>query len=145
MATQDLEIGPGCVIPAAELNERASRAGGPGGQHVNKTSSRVTLRWNVWRTEALDEKRRAQLIERLGSRLTREGDLIVHAQGERSQFRNRAMARERLADQVAACLRWPRPRRATRPTRASGERRLQAKRKRSDVKKGRRLRDSDLD
>ncbi|MDG2048612.1 MAG: alternative ribosome rescue aminoacyl-tRNA hydrolase ArfB [Myxococcota bacterium] len=142
---QDLEIGPGCVIPAAELTERASRAGGPGGQHVNKTASRVTLRWNVFRTQALGETRRVWLVDRLGARLTRDGDLIVHAQGDRSQYRNRLIARERLADLVAEALRLPRQRRPTRPTRGSRERRLVSKRKRSDVKKGRRPQDPHSD
>jgi len=142
---EDLEVGPGCVIPAAELTERASRAGGPGGQHVNKTASRVSLRWNVLRTQAVDETRRLWLLERLAARLTRDGDLIVHAQGDRSQYRNRILARERLAELVAEALRLPRHRRPTRPTRASRERRLVSKRKRADVKKGRRPQDPHSD
>ena len=142
---EDLEVGPGCVIPAAELTERASRAGGPGGQHVNKTASRVSLRWNVRRTQAVDETRRLWLLERLAARLTRDGDLIVHAQGDRSQYRNRILARERLAELVAEALRLPRQRRPTRPTRGSRERRLVSKRKRADVKKGRRPQDPHSD
>jgi len=134
---KDLEIRPGLVIPAAELQEAASRSGGPGGQHVNKTSTRVTLRWNALSSESLNETQRRRLQRRLESRLTRSGDLLVHARQQRSRARNRELARERLAELVREGLAAPRKRVATRATRASRQRRLDAKRKRGALKRGR--------
>lgn len=126
------------MIPGSELREQASRAGGPGGQHVNKTSTRVTLRWNAAESSALSAAQRARLLERLGSRLTREGEVVVHASDERSRTRNRALARERLAELVRRALAVRRPRRATRPTAGSRERRLAAKQRRASLKRVRR-------
>lgn len=138
MAAEDLEVGHGLVIPASELRETASRSSGPGGQHVNKASTRVSLRWSVTRSEALGPARRARLIARLGARLTRSGDLVVHADGARSRARNRDAARERLAELVADALRVPRARRPSRPSRGARESRMQSKKHRADTKRGRR-------
>jgi len=138
MAAEDLEISHGLVIPANELRETASRSSGPGGQHVNKASTRVSLRWSVIRSEALGSARQARLIARLGARLTRSGDLVVHADGARSRARNRESARERLAELVADALRVPRARRPSRPTRGARENRMQTKKRRADVKRDRR-------
>jgi ribosome-associated protein len=137
MAVDDLEIGGGIVIPANELRESASRSSGPGGQHVNKTSTRVSLRWSVSGSEALGPAQRARLIDRLGARLTRAGDLVVHAEGSRSRTRNREAARERLAELVADLLRVPRVRRPSRPSRGAREDRMRSKKRRADVKRGR--------
>ena len=134
---EPLEVRPGLQIPEAELSEQASRAGGPGGQKVNKTSSRVTLRWSVANSAALSERQRARLIARLGPRLTRDGELVLHAQRSRSQAGNRELARARLVELVRAALVERAPRRATRPTRASRERKLEAKRRRSARKRER--------
>jgi len=125
------------VIPGDELRERASRSGGPGGQNVNKTSSKVSLRWDVAGSRVLGPAWRRRLHERLGSRLTRTGALVVHAEESRSQARNRERARERMAELVREALRPVRPRVPTRPTRASRERKLTAKRHRSRVKRQR--------
>ena len=133
----DLEVRRDLVIPADELRETASRASGPGGQHVNKTSTRVTLRWNVASSGCYGEVRRARLLDRLGTRLTRTGDLIVHAGRMRSRTRNRELARERLAELVRDALRVRPARRKTKPTRASRERSLTAKQHRSKLKKQR--------
>jgi ribosome-associated protein len=138
MAADALEIGNGIVIPANELDESASRSRGPGGQHVNKTSTRVSLRWSVVRSAALGPMQRSRLIAHLGPRLTRAGDLVVHADGARSRARNREAARERLAELVADALRVPRARRPTRPSRGAREQRMQSKRRRADTKRGRR-------
>jgi ribosome-associated protein len=83
MPGQALEVRPGLRIPADEIHETASRSGGPGGQHVNKTETRVTLRWNVAESRALGEDHRRRLVTRLASRLTNRGHLVVHAQRER--------------------------------------------------------------
>ncbi len=134
----DLRVQPGLVIPAAELRESASRSGGPGGQHVNKTSTRVTLRWNLDDSDCVTAAQRTRLRRRLGSRLTQSGDVVVHARRHRSQARNRVLARERLAELLREALAPRRPRVPTRPTRASKERRLEAKRRRSTLKRLRR-------
>lgn len=132
---EDLPITGDVTIPGSELGFSASRAGGPGGQHVNKTSSRVTLRWDVSSTVALDDAQRARVVERLASRIGKDGILQVSAEGERSQHRNRQDARERLASLVEEALRVPKKRIPTRPTRASKKRRVEEKRRRGAVKK----------
>ena len=119
------------TIPEAELVETASRASGPGGQHVNKTSTRVTLRWNVRSTEALGPVRRARVEENLSSRVTRAGEILVHASRHRSRARNRDLARDRLAELLRGALSKKRVRKATRPTRSSREKTLALKKQRS--------------
>jgi len=126
------------VIPAAELEITASRAGGPGGQHVNKTSSRVTLRWNLEQSTALPPWLRARAMRRLRRRMTRDGALVVHVDDERSQHRNRDKARERLAELLREAIRPRKKRIATVVPRAVKERRLKDKRRRSDRKRQRR-------
>ena len=137
MRREPLEIGSQLRIPADELDEQASRASGPGGQKVNKTSSRVTLRWCVATSAALSERQRARLLERLRTRLTREGELVLHAQRSRSQARNREHARARLVELVRGALAERTPRRPTAPTRGSRERARATKRSRSATKRAR--------
>lgn len=134
----DLRIDERLVIPGDELHVRASRAGGPGGQHVNTTSSRVELRWDVRRSRALDGTQRARILERLAPRLTDDGVLVLHASEHRSQHRNREAARERLRDLVADALVVEAERRATRPSRGARRRRLDEKRARGETKRLRR-------
>jgi ribosome-associated protein len=124
-------------VPEDELTERFSRSSGPGGQGVNTTDSRVELRWDVAASPALTDAQRALLLQRLGHRLV-GGELVIVAAEYRSQHRNRAAARARLRALLAEALRPPAPpRRATKPSRAARERRLDAKRRRSEVKAGR--------
>lgn len=134
---ENLPVGRGVVIPGHELTVRTSRTSGPGGQGVNTTDSRVELRWDVAGSAALDDAQRARLRERLGPRLTVDGVLVLHAEEHRSQHRNRDAARARLRDLVSDALVPPRPRRPTRRTRASVERRLDAKRRRGERKRER--------
>ncbi len=138
MPTRDLEIRHSLTIPGGEISEAASRAGGPGGQHVNKTSTRVTLRWNVRDSATLSPAQRALLLERLGPRLTRSGSLVVHAAGTRSRGKNREAARERLAELVRDALRVSRRRVPTRPSKGARERRLTEKKQRGATKQQRR-------
>ena len=133
----DIEIGPHFVLPAEEVGEAASRASGPGGQHVNKTNTRVTLRWNVRESQAINPVQRARLLDKLRVRLTRDGDLIVHADRQRSRARNREDARRRLAQLVLEALAENEIRRRTHPSRASKLRIQKQKTVRSAVKRGR--------
>ncbi|GAB3737723.1 alternative ribosome rescue aminoacyl-tRNA hydrolase ArfB [Luteimonas pelagia] len=125
------------AIPDSELVERFVRASGPGGQNVNKVASAVELRFDVANSPSLPEPVRARLLARRDRRVTAEGVLVIAAQRFRTQDRNREDARERLAAFVAHGLVVPKARIATKPTRASRERRLDAKRARGQVKRGR--------
>lgn len=133
----DLPITDSVVIPGDELQVAVSRASGPGGQHVNTTESRVQLRWNVSASRVLNEIQRERVQSALASRLTRDGDLLVACDAERSQLQNREQARARLARLVREALRPPRIRRQTKPSRAARERRLQDKRRRAQRKRDR--------
>ncbi len=137
MGTAPLHITPTLTIPADELVERFVRASGAGGQNVNKVSTAVELRFDVAHSPSLPEPLRARLLARRDRRVTDDGVLVIDAQRFRTQDRNRDDARERLAAFIAAGLSVPKPRVATKPTRASKQRRLDAKRGRSDIKRGR--------
>ncbi|TVR05029.1 MAG: aminoacyl-tRNA hydrolase [Deltaproteobacteria bacterium] len=132
--SDDLAINDGLTIPGWELWVTTSRSSGAGGQHVNRTESRVTLHWNLLGSSVLDEGTKARLRQRLSSRLTADGVLQVSAEDERSQHRNRALARERLAEVVREGLKRRRRRVATKPTRGSERRRLKAKRLQGEKK-----------
>ena len=129
-----LAVNESLSIPRHELDVRVSRSSGAGGQHVNKTSSRVEIFWNVLTSRALDEEQRNRLREKLASRLTSDGNVRVVASDMRSQSRNRELAEERLAELVRRALIIPRKRRATKPTKASKEARLESKKRHSTKK-----------
>ncbi len=133
-----LEITPALSIPLGELEYRATRSGGPGGQHVNTSSTRIELWWDVLSSAALTEDQRGRLLTRLSNRLDGEGRLRVVASASRSQLRNREAATERLREVLAAALQVRKPRKATKPSRAAKAARLQAKRRRSALKRDRR-------
>ena len=143
MPADDLVIHPGLAIPEAEIVERFVRASGAGGQNVNKVSSAVELRFDIAGSPSLPEPLRARLLARRDRRLTDEGVLVIDAQRFRTQDRNRQDARERLAAFIAAGLAVPKRRIETKPTRASKQRRLQGKRERGEVKRGRTTRNWD--
>ena len=125
------------MIPAAELVERFSRSSGPGGQGVNTTDSRVELLFDPASSTALTDAQRERLATALAGRLV-GGRVAIVASEQRSQLRNRAAARERLTDLLRESLAPPPPaRRATRPTRGSQQRRIEGKKRRSQVKSGR--------
>jgi len=132
-----LRLGPDLFIPGDELQLDYSRSGGPGGQNVNKVESKVTLRYDVRRSRCLTEDQRLLLIEKLAGRLTKEGELVLHASTYRERPRNVTAARERLLEILTTALTPRTPRKETRPTRASRRRRVEGKRKRSEVKRGR--------
>jgi ribosome-associated protein len=125
-------------IPESELELSFSRSSGPGGQNVNKTSSKATLRWDVLHSPSLPEDVRERFARAYASRLTREGELVLHAQRHRDQARNAADAVEKLAEMLRAVARPRRARKPTRPGRGAVERRLTEKRHRSRAKRERR-------
>ena len=133
-----LELSPTLRLPLAELEFKASRSGGPGGQHVNTSSTRVELWWDVASSPALNDEQRRRLLERLAGRLDGSGRLRVVASGSRSQLRNREEAAERLRELVAAALVVPKARKRTRPSRAVKAARLTEKRRRAATKRERR-------
>ena len=135
MAIVALQCTPHIAIDEAELEETFIRASGPGGQNVNKLSTAVQLRFDVRRSGALPDAVAVRLMRLAGRRLTAEGVLVITAQRFRTQERNRADARERLAEMVAEAAVPPTPRRATRPTLASKKRRLETKAKRGATKR----------
>jgi len=123
-----MRVAPGVAIPLREVELRASRSSGPGGQHANVTASRVEAVFDVAGSPSLTEDQRRRAMSRVGPRLT------AVAQDARSQARNRELALERLRDRLTAALAVPRKRRATKPTPASRRRRVEAKRRRSQTK-----------
>ncbi|MGH2902068.1 MAG: alternative ribosome rescue aminoacyl-tRNA hydrolase ArfB [Solirubrobacteraceae bacterium] len=131
-AEKQLRVNRELTIPLAEIVLRTSRSSGPGGQHANVTASRVEASFDVLASGTLGESQRARLLARAGERV------VAVAQDERSQTRNRELALRRLAERLARALAVPRHRRPTRPTAASRERRLQAKRRATERKRARR-------
>jgi ribosome-associated protein len=133
--TNDLHIKNGIVIPAHELEFSTSRAGGPGGQHVNRTETKVTVRWNVKNTKTLNDEQKARVLQNLQTRLTTEGDLIVHNRTTRSQQQNKEFALMNLAQIVSKALFVPKKRMATRVPKAAKEKRFQEKKRHGEIKK----------
>ncbi|HXV05036.1 MAG TPA: alternative ribosome rescue aminoacyl-tRNA hydrolase ArfB [Solirubrobacterales bacterium] len=129
---EELRVDGRLAIPLAEIELRASRSSGPGGQHANVTASRMEAVFDVEASEALDEAQRARLLERVGPLVT------AVSQEARGQARNRELALERLGEKLAAALRVPRRRRPTKPTAASRQRRLEGKRRQGERKRARR-------
>jgi ribosome-associated protein len=133
-----LRITSSVSIPLAELTYRASRSGGPGGQHVNTSSTRIELWWDAAGSPSLSEDQRQRVRARLATRLDSEGQLRLVSSGSRSQLQNREEVTERFQTVLAAALAVPKRRKPTRPSRASKERRLQTKKKRGEIKRQRR-------
>jgi ribosome-associated protein len=125
-------------IPRTELQYRATRAGGAGGQHVNTSSTRIELLWDLPHSTAVTEDQRQRLQSKLVARLDAEGNVRIVASDRRSQQQNRQSAETRLADLVRSALVIPKKRRPTKPTRASKEKRLTEKKRRGERKRNRR-------
>lgn len=135
--SRDVRVNRSLTIPADEIRLKFSTSGGPGGQHANKAATRADLTWNVDASRALGPRQRQQLRRKLRSRIDSSGNLHLSSAGERSQQRNRHAVLRRLEVLVRDALKRERPRIATGPTKASREKRLQAKKRRSELKKQR--------
>jgi ribosome-associated protein len=136
----DLEITPGLKIPDAELRLSFARSGGPGGQNVNKVSSKAVLHFDVLTTPSLPPDVRERFLKRYSSRVTNAGEIVIHSDEFRDQPKNIQACYDKLKAMVLTVLRPPKKRRATKPTRGSKVRRLKEKKARSEVKQGRRFR-----
>lgn len=130
----DVAVMNGVIIPGAELELSASRAGGPGGQHVNKASTRITVRWNILKTAALTDEQKERVFHNLKAELTADGDLIVHSSASRSQQQNKKDAIDRLAYKIRKALYVPKKRMKSTLPRQAKEARLQTKKKRALIK-----------
>lgn len=137
--TSSLNVTPALSIPKSELEFRATRAGGPGGQHVNTSSTRIELLWDLSASQSLSPEQVDRIRRKLASRLDAEGRVRVVASDRRSQQQNRIAAEERLASLVRNALQVPKKRRATKPSAASKERRLAEKKHHSEKKRERRV------
>lgn len=133
-----LNVTPELAIPRNELEYRATRSSGPGGQHVNTSSTRIELLWDLTGSQAISDEQRARLRTKLVSRLDSDGRVRVVASGRRSQRQNRREADERLAALIKYALHVPKKRRLTKPTRAAREKRLADKKRRAEIKRERR-------
>lgn len=125
------------TIPRGELTYRATRAGGPGGQHVNTSSTKVELSWDVQGSPSLTDDQRRRISEKLATRIAEDGVLRLTSAGSRSQHQNKEDVTERFGRLLEQALRIPKPRRKTKPSRASKEARLKSKKKRSETKSNR--------
>jgi ribosome-associated protein len=133
-----LQINSAVSVPLAELSYRATRSGGPGGQHVNTSSTRVELWWDVAATPSLTPEQRARVLSRLATRIGTDGRLRLVSSGTRSQLQNKEEVTERFREILARALMVPKTRRRTQPTKASRERRLEHKKRRGETKLHRR-------
>jgi len=134
-----LFIQEGITIPEHEIEISTSRSGGPGGQHTNKTDTRITARWNVRTTQALTEQQKELVLKNLATQLTHDGDLIVHNSASRSQQTNKKMALATLAQKIRRALYVPKKRMATKVSKAAQAERLQAKKRHGLIKKLRKM------
>jgi ribosome-associated protein len=136
----DVEISPNIKIPDAELRLSFARSSGPGGQNVNKVSSKAILHFDILNSPSIPPDVRERFLKAYGSRVTKTGEIVIHSEEYRDQPRNIEACHEKLRAMLLAVLKPPKKRRPTKPTRGSKVRRLNEKKRRSDVKAGRHYR-----
>jgi ribosome-associated protein len=136
--SDDVRVNRSVTIPISEIEMTFSPSGGPGGQHANKAATRAELVWNIERSEAIGPRQRDRIRSKLRHRIDSNGNLRLVSDAQRSQMRNRDEVKRRLAQLVAEALIPPKPRVRTKPTRSAVEKRLQDKKRRSDIKRRRR-------
>ena len=145
MAQDDVRVNRSVTIPGSEIDISFSTSGGPGGQHANKTSTRADLSWNLYASSALGPRQKERVVGALRKRIDGSGTLRLSSDKHRSQTRNREDVTNRLAVMLREALVPPKRRIGTDPTRSSKEKRLRAKRRRSEIKSKRRVRGADLE
>ena len=138
---EDLPIKNGIVIPGHELSITTSRAGGPGGQHVNKTNTRISVRFNIVQSTAFTDEQKKQILQKLAGKLTTEGEIIIHNSSSRSQAHNKKAALEQLAYELKKALQVTKKRMKTHISKQAQEQRIQDKKKHSQLKKSRKTLD----
>jgi ribosome-associated protein len=138
MPDDDIRVNDDLSIPRSEIETRATRSSGAGGQHVNKTASRIEITWNIRTSRSLTDEQRERLLAKLESRLSEEGEIRIVASDTRSQLRNREHAEKRLTDLISRSLAVKKRRKPTRRPRAANEARLTEKKKHSEKKRERR-------
>jgi len=131
----DIAVKNGIAIPEHEIRITTSRAGGPGGQHVNKASTKITLHWNPSQSAALTDEQKERVLKNLESQLTFDGDLVIYNRSTRSQAQNKKLALDELAKRIRKALYIPKRRMKTKVPKEAKEKRIQAKKQRSEVKK----------
>jgi len=136
----DLQISPNVKIPDAELRLSFARSSGPGGQNVNKVSSKAVLHWDVLTSPSLPPDIRARFLQQYSSRVTKAGEIVIHSEEHRDQPKNIQACYEKLREMIVSVLRPPKKRRPTKPTKGSKVRRLNDKKSRSQTKAGRQFR-----
>ena len=135
----NLFIQDGIIIPEHELIISSSRSGGPGGQHVNKTNSKIIINWNPLQSTAFQEDIKSRILENLKNKLNAEGFLVIHNSKTRSQIQNKSLAYQELAKQIRKALYVPKKRNKTKSTKSAQEKRLKKKKQRSEIKKLRKV------
>lgn len=133
--TPFLQVTDDLFVPRAELTYRATRSGGPGGQHVNTSSTKVEVAWDAANSPSVTEPQRERILRKLANRINSEGVLLLTEGGSRSQHKNKEAVTERFQEILREALHVPKPRRKTKPTRASRERRIRAKKRRAETKR----------
>ena len=131
----DIPIKNGIIIPEKELTITTSRAGGPGGQHVNKANTKITIHWNPIESAALTYEQKELIIKNLSHQLTTDGILVLHNRSTRSQAQNKQLAYDELAKRLRKALHVPKKRMKTKPSFGTKEKRLKVKKQRSEIKK----------
>ncbi len=132
---EDLLIQEGITIPGHELEITASRASGPGGQNVNKVSTRITVRWNIKETQVLSDEQKERVIRNIKSEVTEHGDILIHQSESRSQFQNKEKALKALATKIRVALKVPKKRVKSTLPKGVKESRLHEKKERSGIKR----------